>query len=240
MVFYLYFKYNRNMDYSDVIKKIKPSIAFINTEKGTGSGFIFLEKNILVTCNHVVKGCRKIFVRFQGTENLDAEAIIHDEEHDLALLKFNDNTREPLVLAEDQTIIEGMPIIFSGYPAGLKNITTHQGIISSITKDPIGIIHYLIDGTVNRGNSGCPLMNSNGMVIGVVNALQIVESELLSPVMRMESGAISLYKTDVVDLFKAIINNLQLGIGYAVPASYIPNHKIIETNKDNIKKDGGN
>jgi len=228
------------VDYSEVIKKIKPSIAFITTEKGTGSGFIFLEKNILVTCNHVVKECKKISIKFQGAGSIDAEVIIHDEEHDLALLKFNDDTREPLTLAENQPITEGMSIIFSGYPAGLESLTTHQGIISSITKDPIGIIHYLIDGTVNRGNSGCPLMNSEGMVIGVVNALQIIRGELLSQTLRMESGAISLYKTDVVDLFRAIINNLQLGIGYAIPASYIPDHKIIENNKDDIKKDDRN
>lgn len=227
------------MDYSEVIKKVKPSIAFVDTDKGTGSGFVFLEKNILVTCNHVVKGREKISLKFQGGEKLDAEIIINDEEHDLALLKFNDDSREPLVLAEEQAV-EGMPIIFSGYPAGLENLTTHQGIISSIAKNQIGLTTYLIDGTVNRGNSGCPLMNYNGKVMGVVNALQITGAGLLSRTLKMNPGAISLYKTDLIDLFKAIINNLQLGIGYAVPASYIPDHKNIENNKDNTKKDDGN
>ena len=67
------------MDYIEVIKKIKHSIAFITTEEGTGSGFIFWEKNILVTCNHVVKGCKNIFVRFQGGKDIEAEILIQDD-----------------------------------------------------------------------------------------------------------------------------------------------------------------
>ena len=220
------------MDYSEVTKKVKSSIAFITTKTSRGTGFVFWKKNILVTCDHVIRGSKKVFIQFPDSKAIDAEVILCDEEHDLALLKFNDDTKEPLVLAEHPTVKEGMPVIFSGYPLGLKDLTTHHGIISAITKDPIGITKYLIDGTVNRGNSGCPLMNTEGMVIGVVNAMKLTGLKTLSKIEEMKTGAISLYNADVVELLNAILDNLQLGVGSAVPASYIPKHKVIKNNND--------
>jgi len=225
------------MDYSLVIDKIKSSIALIHTEKGSGTGFVFQKQNILVTCNHVVNGCSKIFIKFPDSEFINAERIIRDEEHDLALLKFNDSKiREPLDLITHEKIKEGTSIIFSGYPLGFKTLVTHQGIISAVTKDATGVITYLIDGTVNLGNSGCPLMSVDGEVIGIVNAMKIERNDLLDKVNNMELGAVALHNTDLVDIFKAVIRNLQLGIGYAVPASYIPEHKVINGDKENGDK----
>lgn len=224
------------MEYFETISRVKNSIALISTEKGVGSGFVFHGDNLLVTCNHVISGCKKIFIKFLDSEFMNAEIIIRDEEHDLALLKFNDTKlRAPLIFANHEDVKEGMSVIFSGYPLGLKELTTHQGIISAITKDPIGIVTYLIDGTVNRGNSGCPLMNVNGEVIGIINAMRVERGDILNKIQGMEIGAMSLYKTDLVDILQSIIRNFQLGIGYAVPASYIPEYKIIE----NDNKNGG-
>lgn len=222
------------MEYFETIRNVKKSIALITTEKGAGSGFVFHENSLLVTCNHIINGCKKIFIKFLDSEFMNAEIIIRDEEHDLALLKFNDTkVRIPLTLANHGNVREGMSVIFSGYPLGLKELTTHHGIISAITKDPVGIVTYLIDGTVNRGNSGCPLMNINGEVIGIVNAMRVERGDVLDKIRSMEIGAISLYKTDLVDILQSIIKNFQLGIGYAVPASYIPGHKIIKSNNKN-------
>jgi S1-C subfamily serine protease len=236
------------MDYSETVKKIKSSIAFIvrfnaeNKPDGTGSGFVYGKKGIIVTCNHVIKDANSILVKFPNSEFMLAKVAIKDEEHDLALLKFDDDKREPLELENFDSIKEGMPVIFSGYPLSLQDLTTHQGIISAITKDVTGIATYLIDGTVNSGNSGCPLMNIDGKVIGVVNAKRREHSDLLEKVEKMSLGAVSLHGVDLVKIYQAIINNVQLGIGYAVPASYIPEHKDIpnlmdlENKLENLKK----
>ncbi len=229
------------MDYTDIVKKIKPSIAFIltfdadNKRDSTGSGFVFGEKGILVTCNHVVKDASSILIKFPGSEHISAKVAVRDEEHDLALLKFDDNKREPLLLGELNQIAEGMGVIFSGYPLGIEDLTTHQGILSAIAKDPTGVTTYLIDGTVNSGNSGCPLMDTNGSVIGVVNAKRRQHNVLLEKVENMTNGAISLHGVDLVRIYQALINNVQLGIGYAVPASYIPEHKGAEENLNEQK-----
>lgn len=231
------------MDCSEIIKIIKSSIAFIavldanNKLIGTGSGFIFSKKGILVTCNHVVKGSAATVLKFpDSTEFISAKVIMCDDEHDLALLKFDDQNRKPLELGNLNNVIEGMRVIFSGYPFGAQDLTTHQGIISAIIKDATNITSYLIDGTVNSGNSGCPLLNSEGKVIGVVNAKRRNRNDLLSKVEELQAGAVSLHGIDLVEIYQALSNNLQLGVGIAVPASYIPEHKELKES-DKIKKE---
>ena len=68
-------------------------------------------------------------------------------------------------------------------------------------------------------------MDKDGSLIGVVNAKRRENSDLLSRVEMLETGAVSLHGIDLIKLYKALISNVQLGMGYAVPCVYIPNHK---------------
>ena len=220
------------MDCTTIIKTVKQSIAFIaafdvNSQfLGSGSGFIFSKRGILVTCNHVVKGSSNLVIKFPDSPDYQAaKMILNDEEHDLALIKFEDNTRDVLEAANDSNIIEGMQVAFAGYPFGTQDLTTHQGIISAIIKDATGITSYLIDGTVNSGNSGCPLLDATGKVIGVVNAKRRNRNDLLTQVEALKPGALSLHGIDLVEVYQALSNNVQLGVGIAIPAGYIPVHK---------------
>ncbi len=219
------------MDFSALVAKISPSIAKVyclgNQGKvaSTGSGFLYLKKGIFVTCDHVVEGNQGLVCKFPGEDTFHpAKIALRDQEHDLALLKV-DVDREPLPplsTKSAQQIRAGVPVLFSGYPLNLDALTTHQGILSAITTDAVGVTTYLIDGTVNSGNSGCPLMTADGEILGVVNAKRRERSDLLNKVEAMKLGAISLHGTDLVEIYQALISNVQLGIGYAVPASYIP------------------
>lgn len=223
------------MDHSKLIPKIRASIALVvavdakNQPMGTGSGFIFADKTIVVTCHHVIKGSNSILLKFSDETNfISCKLVVSDHEHDLALLKFDNTTRNPLPLADLSTVAEGMPVVFSGYPFSMKDLTTHQGIISAIIKDATGITSYVIDGTVNSGNSGCPLMDVNGNVLGVVNAKRRNDNDLLERIENMPVGALALHQVDIVQVYRALAGNIQLGMGYAVPASYIPTHKEIK------------
>lgn len=223
------------MNCIDSIKKIKQSIAFISTwddnkPTGSGSGFVYGKSGIVVTCNHVVKGSTTVFIKFPDSEDFlptPAKIVLQDEEHDLALLRYEGPYKKPLNKGLVDNVQEGMEVIFSGYPLGWQDLTTHQGIISSIIKDQTGIVSYLIDGTVNSGNSGCPLMDNRGNVIGVVNAKRWDNGKTLSKIQNMGIGAVSLYGVDMVEIYQALANNVQIGVGVAVPASYIPEHKEI-------------
>jgi S1-C subfamily serine protease len=232
------------LDYSNVIERIKPSIVFIvcfdkdGRNQGSGSGFIFLKKNVVITCNHVIKDASAISVKFSDSTDgsfITAKVAVRDEEHDLVLLKVSGIEKEPLKLANIDDIKEGMPIIFAGYPLNIASLTTHRGMLSAIATDDAGITTYLIDGTVNAGNSGCPLMNEDGEVLGILNAKRMERADVLSRVNRMEFGALSLYGVDMVRLYQALISNLQLGIGYAIPVSYVPEYKEI-SKKEKTKK----
>jgi len=225
-----YLSFPMPMTIQEIIHLVKPSIALVASLDskrellGSGSGFIFGTKNILVTCAHVVKDAATIALKFPDSSPIDSKLVLRDDEHDLALLKFDDDKRDPIGLGSEE-VIEGMPILFSGFPFRSENLTTHQGIISSITTDITGIISYIIDGTVNSGNSGCPLLNMDGKVIGVINAMRRYQNAFLERVESMPIGALSLHGIDIVMIYQALTNNIQLGIGYAVPARYIPEHK---------------
>lgn len=214
------------MDYSKLVEAIKPSIALVSikgTYPGYGTGFVFFQDNTMVTCNHVVLEPKApIRVKFPDKDWLDAKVIMRDEEHDIAILRFEGTKKTPLKSGQDSDVKEGIPIIFAGFPLDQSDLTTHQGIISAIAKDQTGKETYVIDGTVNPGNSGCPLMTSKGEVIGIVNARNRQSTKLLDEVEDMPQGAIALHGIDMVRILNAIMNNLQLGIGYAVPSYYIP------------------
>jgi len=231
------------MNCSRVIEKIRKSIGIVYTVKDNdilskGSGFIFFKKGVLITCNHVIKNSdSNILVQFPDDQKfIQAKVMIRDEEHDLALLKVDDNTREPLEIVDADVAKEGIPVIFAGYPLGLLSLTTHQGILSAILTDATGVTTYLIDGTVNSGNSGCPLLSEDGKVIGVVNAKRMEHSDLLNKMGQKKIGVLSLHGIDLVELFQAIINNVQLGIGYAIPCTYIPKpHDVTQDKKEEEK-----
>ncbi len=240
------------MDYSDSISKVENSIGKIiafdprtKMRVGGGSGFVYYNSGIVVTCNHVIENSNlTYFVKFPDiSEYKIAKILLRDEEHDIALLEIKDSSSKPLVPFSGD-VKKGIEVMFSGYPLDLADLTTHQGIISSITKDATGITTYLIDGTVNPGNSGCPLMSIDGNVIGIVNAQRREGKDVLDRVDNMRSGAISIHEVDMVDIYKALMSNLQLGIGYAIPAKYIPEHKTIKndseidmsSNKKEVKK----
>lgn len=229
------------MNYINIVQKIKNSIALIivldqnNKMISTGSGFVFVKKNILITCNHVVKNANSIMIKFPDKEDLIvSKVLIQDNEHDIALLKIELDDRIPLEKEEVSNIKEGMPIIFSGYPLSISALTTHRGMLSAVSEDSTGATTYLIDGTVNPGNSGCPLLSEDGKVIGVVNATRREHADLLQKVSSLNTGTFSIHGIDMIEIYQALIRNLQLGIGYAIPAAYVPEYK--EMKNDDIQK----
>ena len=226
-------------DYSDTIKDVKDSVAVVlaldtaGDIVGHGTGFVYRRKGLLVTCNHVVNEAMGVRVRLVDGEKdlISAQIVLRDEEHDLALLTYDEKSRggEPLKLAKFDQITAGMPVIFPGYSVVRSVLTAHQGIISGITEDSTGIVTYMIDGTVNPGNSGGPLLDSSGRIVGVVNARRREANTLLEKVEQLPNGTVTLHGIDTIKMYKALIANLQMGVGYAIPSAYIPEHKAADT-----------
>lgn len=142
------------------------------TPKATslGSGFIIDESGYIVTNHHVVESADEIFIKLGTNEELPAKLIGSDQRTDLALLKVETKTPLPFVKFGDSTKSRvGDWVIAIGNPFGLGGTVT-TGIISSKGRDiSDGFVDDFIqtDTAINSGNSGGPMFNMEGQVIGV-------------------------------------------------------------------------
>lgn len=138
---------------------------------GFGSGFFISDDGYLISNNHVVKGAKRIRVKSE-TDFRDAKVIAQDPENDLALLKIDGNY-DPVDFSEDRTAQLGQTIFALGFPLPeLQGFTPKvtKGVISSLRGVRDDIRRYQIDAAIQPGNSGGPLADENGNVIGVVVA----------------------------------------------------------------------
>ena len=138
-----------------------------------GSGFIIDEKGIVVTNNHVIQGAEDIIVSVNGAE-YKADVIGKDPYMDLAVLKINSKEKfKPVTFGDSDKARIGDWVIAIGNPFGFGGTVT-SGIISSRNRD-IGLTRYddfiQTDASINQGNSGGPLFDLNGRVIGINTAI---------------------------------------------------------------------
>ena len=139
-----------------------------------GSGFVIDKNGHVVTNYHVVEGADEVFVNFSGDDQLEARVVGADASTDIALLKIDANARAltPLPLGDSDDVSVGDPVVAIGNPFGLERTVT-SGIVSALQRrieSPAGFaIDEVIqtDAAINRGNSGGPLLNGEGEVIGV-------------------------------------------------------------------------
>ena len=139
-----------------------------------GSGFIIDEKGIVITNNHVIQGAEDVYVRVNGEKNLKAKIIGADPGMDLAVLQIeSDQKFTPVKFGDSDTSRIGDWVIAIGNPFGLGGTVT-AGIISARNRS-IGLSRYedyiQTDASINQGNSGGPLFNMDGDVIGINTAI---------------------------------------------------------------------
>ncbi len=143
---------------------------------GLGSGFVIDNSGIIVTNNHVIEGADEISVILSNKEEYKAELLGRDPKADLAVLKIipdNKNTLSAIKWGDSDAMRVGDWTIAIGNPLGLGGTVT-TGIVSAISRD-IGSGPYVkfiqTDASINRGNSGGPLFNVEGEVIGINTAI---------------------------------------------------------------------
>ena len=139
-----------------------------------GSGFIIDKQGLVVTNNHVIQGAEDIFVSVNGSKEYKAKVIGKDPYMDLAVLKIESNEKfQPVSFGDSDKARIGDWVIAIGNPFGFGGTVT-SGIISSRNRD-IGLTRYddfiQTDASINVGNSGGPLFNLNGEVIGINTAI---------------------------------------------------------------------
>lgn len=142
--------------------------------EGEGSGFIIDPEGYVVTNHHVVRGADEVVVTLSDGTQLDAEVVGEDPQMDLALLQLDAGERLPYVqFADSDDVRVGEWVLTIGNPFGLGG-SVSAGIVSARGRDIRSGPYddYLqIDAPINRGNSGGPVFNAGGDVIGVSTAI---------------------------------------------------------------------
>jgi len=166
------FQFPPGSPFEDMFKEFNKQIERKAT--ALGSGFIIDEKGIVVTNNHVIQGAEDIMVSVNGSTEYKAKVIGTDPYMDLAVLEIESNEKFiPVVFGDSDKARIGDWVIAIGNPFGFGGTVT-SGIISSRNRD-IGLTRYddfiQTDASINVGNSGGPLFNLDGEVIGINTAI---------------------------------------------------------------------
>ncbi|WP_394060842.1 DegQ family serine endoprotease [Alcaligenes sp. WGS1538] len=135
--------------------------------RGVGSGFIISNDGYILTNNHVVADSNGIFVTLSNGKEYPAKIIGTDERTDVALIKIEAKDLKPMTIGDSAKLKKGQWVLAIGSPFGLESTVT-SGIVSAINRDTGDYLPFIqTDVAVNPGNSGGPLINLNGEVVGV-------------------------------------------------------------------------
>ncbi|HMP89235.1 MAG TPA: trypsin-like peptidase domain-containing protein [Kiritimatiellia bacterium] len=183
---------------ADVVEKVMPSVVVVRTESrqyrvardwffghthripetlvGQGSGVIISREGYLLTNNHVIEGAQSVEVVLNDGTKLPAKIIGRDHHTDLAVLKIEASDREfpPVEIGDSDALRVGEFVIALGSPFSLASSVT-LGIVSQKGRS-IGLLPFedfiQTDAAVNRGNSGGPLLDVDGRLVGINTVIQ--------------------------------------------------------------------
>ena len=206
--------HNAEADDSEIIADVMKSVVLVNVERvdgtGTGSGIILSSDGYVVTNYHVVKDATTIYVKlYESSDFVKAKLIGFSEHDDVAVIKIDKNGLRPATLVSDCSKCRpGERVYAIGAPEGADySWTVTGGIVSAVNReikiyDNSGTLKKKLrtiqtDAPVNPGNSGGPLVNAAGQVIGIIT-------------LKLDNTAgmgFALPSDGVLELVKAIIDN---------------------------------
>lgn len=153
---------------SQIIGKIKPATVYIETQDSAGSGMIFTTDGYVLTNAHVVKGHSSVDISISSGETLSGKVVGRDEEADLAVIKItSEKTFSKVNFGDSSKTEQGEEVFTLGFPFGIKgDVSFKEGTISRRIEG-----YFETSAEIHPGNSGGPLVNRYGQVIGVNTAI---------------------------------------------------------------------
>lgn len=181
------------LSFAPLAKRADPAVAVIRAKlgnerssrrgevpEGLGTGFVYDPNGYLLTNNHVIEGATSVLVGFVDGREFPAKVVGKDKQTDVAVLQVDERGLPALPLADSDRIEVGDWVVAIGNPFGLSH-TVSAGILSAKDRtkddvrglDPTGYFNFLqTDAAINRGNSGGPLLNVQGEVVGINAAIR--------------------------------------------------------------------
>ena len=156
-------KITQKLSNAEIIRKIKPTIVYVETNNSVGSGMILSVDGFILTNAHVISGVSSVQIKLFNSKTFSGVVVGRDENIDLALLKINTDNVSAIELGNSDDVQQGDEVFALGYPFGLEgDVSFKEGTISR------RIENYLeTSAEMHPGNSGGPLVNRYGQVIGV-------------------------------------------------------------------------
>jgi putative serine protease PepD len=150
-----------------------------SAQRSQGSGFVYDSKGDVVTNQHVVDGATSISVRFWNGKSYDAHVVGTDASTDLAVIRVDapSSLLQPLALGDSGSLQVGDGVVAIGSPFGLEETVT-SGIVSALHRQMTSPSGFAIDDSIqtdaaiNHGNSGGPLLDMQGRVVGVTSQIE--------------------------------------------------------------------
>ncbi len=162
---------NSILSNAEIIKKVKPAVAYISTQDGVGSGIIISADGYILTNAHVVNGFADVSVSLANDQSFPGKVIGRDEQIDVAIIKINSTQQLPKVIFTDSDKVQQGDKVFTlGFPFGIKgDVSFKEGTISRKITDK-NSTYFETSAEIHPGNSGGPLVNQYGEVIGINSA----------------------------------------------------------------------
>ncbi len=157
----------------DAVEQVAPAVVMVinrnGGELGSGSGVVVSEDGYIITNHHVVNGATDLDVIFSDSSIQEAELIGSDELSDIAVIQVSDDVPAIAPIGDAEALRPGEPVMAIGSPLGSRfRNTVTSGVVSAMNRS-VAQLEGLIqtDASINRGNSGGPLINLRGEVIGI-------------------------------------------------------------------------
>lgn len=152
-------------------ESFRDGVVRIETDLGSGSGFVVDSNGIIMTNNHVISDAGTITVHFSDGSDFNGTIVARDLIHDIAIIKVSKTGLHALQFKDIGNIKLGQQVMVLGYALGKENVSVTSGLVSSIEYDFGRNITWIqTDSAINPGNSGGPMLDLEGNVIGMVSA----------------------------------------------------------------------
>ncbi|MGE7949710.1 S1C family serine protease [Lysinibacillus sp. NPDC093688] len=165
-----FLKVSARLSAQEDIKTYKKAVVEISTDSSKGTGFVISSDGLIVTNAHVVEDAQSLFVVFPEEGLMGAKLVESYPEVDLALLQVTGDDLPSLSLAKNPSYSKNEHVYFIGNPLAFTGIANEGTLLESTSLEDWQEPVMMMDAPVYRGNSGSPVINADGEVIGIVFA----------------------------------------------------------------------